>query len=78
MPDQRLMLEAFKDGIALAERETPESLKEYEALFDAVDAKARKLPPKIFSAMMLPSLKRSARDLPAMRHGGKRPWLHWR
>lgn len=58
LPDQRLMLEAFKDGIALAERETPESLKEYEALFDAVDAKARKLPPKIFSAMMLPSLKK--------------------
>lgn len=56
--DQRLMLETFKDGIALAEQETPESLTEYEALFEAVDRKARQFPPKIFSAMMLPALKK--------------------
>lgn len=57
-PDQRLMLEAFRDGIVLAEQETPESLSKYEALFDAVDSRARKLPPKFFSAMLLPPLKK--------------------
>lgn len=51
--DRRLMLETFKAAIALAEQETPASLEQCEAVFDNADARARRFPPKIISAMML-------------------------
>jgi hypothetical protein len=57
-PDQRLMLETFKQSIHLSGQETPESLLEYEALYDEVAIKARKFPPKLFSAMLLPALQK--------------------
>lgn len=56
-PDRRFMLETFKEAIALAEQETPDSLRQCEALFKDVAAKARRFPPKFFSAMMLPALQ---------------------
>jgi hypothetical protein len=48
----------LSDAIALAAEETPESLRKIDELFDATDAKARKFPPKMISAMMLPGLKK--------------------
>ncbi len=57
-PDRKLMLETFKQAIALAELESPDSLVQYKALIDDASAKARKFPPKLFSSLMLPSLER--------------------
>lgn len=56
--DRYLMLETFSQAIPLAEKETPESLQKLETLFDEAESKARKFPPKLFSAMMLPLLKK--------------------
>jgi len=55
--DRKLMLEIFKQAISLAEQETPGSLAQYEALFNETSVKARKFPPKFFSAMLLPGLQ---------------------
>jgi hypothetical protein len=57
-PDRRLMLATFKEAIELAGQETPESLRKTEALFARVQTNATKFPPKILSAMMLPSLQK--------------------
>ena len=56
--DRYLMLETFNQAVPLAAQETPESLQKLDALFDEVATKARKFPPKFFSAMLLPSLKK--------------------
>ena len=55
--DRKLMLETFREAIVLAEQETPESLKKSESLFDKANIKARKFPPKLFSSMLLPSVR---------------------
>lgn len=56
--DRRLMLQTFHGAIELAGQETPESLTNFDALFEAASQEARKFPPKIFSAMLLPALQR--------------------
>jgi hypothetical protein len=58
LPDQRLMLETFKKCIPLAGEETPESLAEFDNLFDEFAIKALKFPTKMFSAMLLPALQK--------------------
>src|ERR1041384_5149365 len=55
--DRRLMLETLNEAVELAGQQTPESFQRIEALFDEVDAKALKFPPKIFSALMLSGFK---------------------
>jgi hypothetical protein len=59
-PDRKLMLETFQQAIGLAGEETPEALMRYEVLFDEANAKARKFPPKLFSGLMLPSVRKVA------------------
>lgn len=56
--DKRLMLATLNEAIALAGEETPESLKKIDKLFDETQTNALKFPPKMFSAMMLPSLQK--------------------
>jgi len=56
--DKELMLETFRTAIALAEQETPDSLVKIEKLFEDVSIQARRFPPRIVSAMMLPSVQK--------------------
>lgn len=56
--DRRLILETFQRAIALAKKETPESLTDVEELFGEVKIKAHKFPPKLFSGLLLPALER--------------------
>lgn len=58
--DRRLMLETLESAVALAERDDAAALAEYEALFLDVALKARKKPPKIYCAMLLPVLEKAA------------------
>jgi len=51
--DKRLMLETFDKALALADEDTPEALRRYEALFDETAAKSRRFPPKMFSSLLL-------------------------
>jgi hypothetical protein len=54
--DKRLMLETFEQAIPLVDRDDPEAIEQYEVLFREVQAEARKFPPKILTAMLLPGL----------------------
>jgi hypothetical protein len=58
--DQRLMLETMEEAIALVDAGDPEALKRCEELFRSAGATARRFPPKIFSAMLLPALEKAA------------------
>ena len=54
--DRKLLLETIETAVALAEAGTPEALKRTRALFDELEVKSRKFPPKIISGMTLPPL----------------------
>ena len=58
--DKRFMLETMESAITLARQDDSEALEEIEALFANVQAEATKLPPKVFSAMLLPALGKAA------------------
>ena len=58
--DRRLILETMEQAIALAERSDARALQECEALFTEVATRARRMPPKIFSAMLLPAEEKAA------------------
>jgi hypothetical protein len=55
--DERLMLETFEQAIALVDRDDPEAIEQYATLFQNTAVKARKFPPKLMTAMLLPSLE---------------------
>jgi hypothetical protein len=54
--DRLLILETLTEGIALADRDDPDSLERCEQLFPDAAEKAREFPPRIFSAILLPAL----------------------
>jgi hypothetical protein len=56
--DRLLMLETMERAVALAETNSAESLREFEGVFARLDQEAKKFPPRIFSAMFLPSLQK--------------------
>jgi hypothetical protein len=58
--DRRFMLETLDTAISLARRGDSESLKQTEALFGNIHARATQFPPKIYSAMLLPALGKAA------------------
>ena len=58
--DRRLILETMEQAIALTDRSDAKALQECEALFTEVATRARRMPPKIFSAMLLPAEEKAA------------------
>jgi hypothetical protein len=56
--DERLLLETFDQAIVLVDRDDPAAIEQFERLFQDVQVKAKKFPPKIITAMLLPSLGR--------------------
>lgn len=58
--DRRLILETMEQAIALTERSDAQALQECEALFTRAATRARRLPPKLFSAMLLPAQGKTA------------------
>ncbi|HMP81171.1 MAG TPA: hypothetical protein PKA41_00520 [Verrucomicrobiota bacterium] len=56
--DRKLMLTTLATAIDLAAQGTPESLIAYEELLEGISVSAKKYPPKMFSALMLPSLSK--------------------
>jgi len=64
--DRRFMLETMEEAVALAEKDTPESLTRIESLFDGIGDRAFRFPPKLISAMLLPSLSRAAQKFAAL------------
>lgn len=56
--DERLLLETMEEMITLADREGPEALQRHEQLIRDAGVKARRFPPKLLSALMLPALAR--------------------
>ncbi len=58
--DRRLILETMEQAIALTDRSDAKALQECEALFTEVATRARRMPPKIFSAMLLPVEEKAA------------------
>lgn len=63
--DRRFMLETMERAIELAKTGTPESLMEFDALFDHVEKQGKTFPPKLISALMLPALKKAAHKFAA-------------
>ncbi len=57
--DRRLILETMEQAIALAGEDSPEALEQYERLFERVATDAPRFPPRLFSAILLPSLKKA-------------------
>jgi hypothetical protein len=53
--DEAFFLETFEQAIPLADRDDPAAMQQYVQLFRNVGINARKFPPKIFSAMLLPA-----------------------
>lgn len=64
--DRRFMLENMERAVNLAEKNSPESLAEIDVLFDRVERQMPGIPPKLISALMLPSLKRVAPKFTAL------------
>jgi hypothetical protein len=58
--DRRLMLETMGEAIRLTDQGNPDSLKKSETLFGNAKSKASRFPPKMFSALLLPSLEKVA------------------
>ena len=56
--DKRLMLETFDEALRDVEKESPEVVARRAALFEEATMKARGLPPKIFSGMLLAALSK--------------------
>jgi hypothetical protein len=56
--DERIMLETFEQAIALADRDDPAAIEQYEDLISNVQENAQKFPPKILSAMLLPAMQK--------------------
>jgi hypothetical protein len=64
--DRRFMLETMERAIELAEKGTPESLVEFDALFADVEKHGKAFPPKLISSLMLPALRNVARKFTAL------------
>ena len=55
--DRRAVLETMEKAVGLAGQDSPDALAEYEQLFRDVRLRGRDFPPKVISAMLLPSLE---------------------
>lgn len=58
--DRRLILETMEKAVSLSDRDDAAALKDCEALFVEAALSARRLPPKFFSAMLLPAEEKAA------------------
>jgi len=58
--DRRLMLETMEQALTFAQQDSPSALQRYQELFAQVGKDARRFPPKLFSAMLLPPLAKAA------------------
>jgi len=58
--DRRFLLETMESAISLAKRDNSAALNQTETLFQNVQAEASQFPPKVYSAMLLPSLGKGA------------------
>jgi len=58
--DRRLMLETMEKAIWLSDRDDAKALKDCEALFVEAASTAKRLPPKIFCAILMPAEEKAA------------------
>lgn len=57
--DRRFLLETMEQLLGLAEKNSPESLAEIDAIFDRLEKRGPGFPPKLISALMLPGLRKT-------------------